>query len=146
VVSCAKDSIRALDQAHGPLVPDFGLRVVAPNTDFYSLALSGHEGSSDGEVEGEPRVHAGGVSFRLDAVVNLLVQLGSEVSSESVDLLLSLLARERDAGVLFEGLVFSLREVLHAWIVGVGQVSESEHFFGGSSTRISSTVDSHDVG
>lgn len=146
MVTCTQDSVGALDQAHGPLVPDLGLGVVAPNADFYSLALSGHEGSSNREVEREPRVHAGGVSFRLNTVVYLLVKLSGEVSGEPVDLLLSLLTRERDAGVLFEGLVFSLGEVLHLWVIRVGQVSESEHFFGGSSTRISGAVDSHDVG
>jgi hypothetical protein len=96
VNSSARDNLGTLFEAHGPFVPDLGLRVVSPDTDLDSLSISSHERFFDREVEGEPRVHARGVGFRFNAVVNLLIQFSCEISSEPVYLALLLLDGERE--------------------------------------------------
>lgn len=74
MVTCAKDlSAIFRSEAHGPFVPNLGLRIVTPETDFYFLPFSSHERISDGEVEREPGMHTGCVSNRLNTVVYFLV-------------------------------------------------------------------------
>jgi len=103
-------------------------------------------------------VHGGGVDCRFDTVEDFLVELCSEVAGKAMDLGLLLFDGERERGELAKRLVLTLGKVfdgdgalgiLHGGgVLGgwVGQVTESEDFFGVSAAGVASRVDSDDVG
>ena len=79
-----------IEDAHGPFVPDLGVRVVSPDGDVDLLALKGLDGVLHWEVHREPTVHAWGVLDGICAVKNFLVELSCEVTCESMELTLLL--------------------------------------------------------
>ena len=90
----------AFTQCDGPLVPDLRVGVVAPDLHLDLLTLAHDDWHPNREVEGEPRLHAWRVLAWIDTVEDILVELGGEVTSESVNLSLRLLHREIEAAVL----------------------------------------------
>ena len=93
------------------------------------------------EEHREPTVHAWRVLTGIRTVEHILIELCCEVTTEAMDLALLLLNGERYSVELFHAGVFALAitfDVLHnLWVVnlGVGDVSESEHFLGLVSAR-----------
>ena len=87
-------------ESDGPLVPDLRVGVVAPDLHLDLLTLAHDDRHPNREVEWEPRLHAWGVLARVDTVEDILVELGCEVASESMNLSLRLLHREIEAAVL----------------------------------------------
>lgn len=106
----AADELCSFEDAHGPLVPNFGVRVIAPHLNANLLALVHAKGCLDWEVHGEPTVHARCVLGRIDTVENVLVELCCEVACETVKLSLVILDDESLAVVAAKTLLAALRE------------------------------------
>ena len=137
--------VRTFLHGYGPLVPDFRVRVVAPNLHLYHLASVSDNRHSDREVQREPTLHAWSVLTRVNAVEDILVQLGREVASETMDLGLRLQYSERKIAVLAHRLVLSLLQIFQLLLVWVGQVAESEDVFGLGTTGVRRVVNLDDV-
>lgn len=103
-----RGTLDLLGQTHGPLVPDLLLRVVAPDGNVHLLTLAGEERFFDGEVHGEPRMHAWGVLLGVGAVEDVLVELSGEVAPETMDLAEVLLHCEAHAIILLHARALTL--------------------------------------
>jgi len=125
-----------LAKSHSPLVPNLSVRVVAPNLDLNDLALANNQRNTDWEVEREPRLHGWRMLFRLDAVENVLIELCSKVTSEAMQLRLSLLDSEGHAAILAQRLSFTLRHAAKRLIIRVGQMPEGEDIRGVRAARV----------
>jgi len=72
-------------------------------------------------------VHAWGVFGRVDRVEDFLVELSSKIARKTMNFGSILLDSERKCSKLLHTLLLTLRQVGESCIVGVGQMSESEH-------------------
>ena len=109
------------------------------------LAFADDHGCADREVEGEPRLHTRGVLARIDAVEDILVQLSSEITSEAMELLLSLFDHKVETAILPHALGGSLGQGLEFLSIGVGQMAEGKDVLALKAARVGGTVDLHDV-
>ena len=82
---------------------------------------------------------------RVNAVEDVLVQLGREVASETMDLGLRLKHSELKIAVLTHRLVLSLLQIFQLLLVWVGQVAESEDVFRLGTAGVRSIVNLDDV-
>ena len=83
---------------------------------------------------------------RIDAVKDILVQLSSEIASETMELLLSLFDNEVETAILPHALGGSLGQGLEFLSIGVGQMAEGKDVLALKATRVGGTIDLHDVG
>ena len=136
----------AFSESKSPLVPHLRVGIVPPDLDLDLLALAHGNRDFDWEIQREPGLHAWSVLACVDTVEDILVQLSSEVACESVDLALRLLDGEGEAAVHAHRLIHTLRKVFELFLVGVGQMAESEDVTGFGTARERGTVDLDDVG
>lgn len=139
-------------EADGPLIPHLRVGVITPYCDDYLLSLICNDRVLDGEIHGEPRVHAGCVLRGVRAVKDFLVEFRCEVPTEAMNFTLLLLHCKGNAIIFFHAGLLTLTvtlDLLHYLVIvllGIGQVPESEDRLGLVTAGICGGENAHDVG
>ena len=115
------------------------------------LSLEGQERVLDGEVHGEPRVHARSVLRRICAIEYILIELGCEIPTEAMYFSLLLGNSEDNFVELLHASILTLAVLLdffHYRIIiwlRVRNVSKSKDLLGLVSAWKGGREDSHDI-
>lgn len=122
-----------------PFVPDLRRLNTAPNCNPNLLTFISSHRVLDREIKREPTVHARSMSVRISRVENVLVKMGIEVASESVELRNVILYYERELFVDFE---VDFRVLRSAFL---SEMLISEARFRRATARVRCRVDFNDV-